>query len=190
MSVLLTGVFEEFIASGRLDLEEMADLTDEQIARHFQKADFPVEFLGDLRALVEEVHQPLAVRSSSLLEDALHHPFAGVYGTKMIPNNELDADTRFRKLLEAINLLVYASTFSRGARAILRAVGRSPADEKDGGHHPGGRGAAPAGYDSIPTLSGVGPLLQLLCVRVMPVRGGRGGGGFGSRPGQDHRGRW
>ena len=49
------------------------------------------ELLGDLRALSEQVKTPLAIRSSSLLEDALDRPFAGVYATKMIPNNQLDA---------------------------------------------------------------------------------------------------
>ena len=54
---------------------------------------------------MREVHTPLAVRSSSLLEDALDHPFAGVYATKMIPNNQHDAETRFRKLVEAVKFV-------------------------------------------------------------------------------------
>ena len=76
-----------------------------------------------------EVHQPLAVRSSSLLEDAMDHPFAGVYATKMLPNNQYDADIRFRKLLEAVKF-VYASTFFREARDYIQAVGRGPEEEK------------------------------------------------------------
>ena len=61
-----------------------------------RKTDLPVELLGDLRALSQQVKTPLAIRSSSLLEDKLGRPFAGVYSTKMIPNNQFDADTRFR----------------------------------------------------------------------------------------------
>jgi len=85
--------------------------------------------VGDLRALVEEVRTPLAVRSSSLLEDALFRPFAGVYETKMVPNNQPDADTRFRKLVEAIKF-VYASTYFKNAKSYIRATERTSADEK------------------------------------------------------------
>ena len=131
MSVLLTGVFEEFIASGRLRLEEMEDLTDEQIARHFQKADLPVFLVGDLLALVSQSRGPLAVRSSSLLEDALYEPFAGVYSTKMVPNNQPDAEGRFRKLVEAIKF-VYASTWFRRARESCRATGHRLEEERMG----------------------------------------------------------
>ena len=102
---------------------------DRQIAHAFQRAELPVELVGDLRAIVEQIHQPLAIRSSSLLEDALYQPFAGVYSTKMIPNNQHDADTRFRKLVEAVKF-VYASTFFARARAYVRATGRSPEEEK------------------------------------------------------------
>lgn len=89
----------------------------------------PVEIVGDLRGLIEKVHTPLAIRSSSLLEDALHHPFAGVYATKMIPNNQLDATTRFRKLVEAIKF-VYASTFFKGAKSYMKAIGHGLKNEK------------------------------------------------------------
>jgi len=69
------------------------------------------------------------VRSSSLLEDALLRPFAGVYETKMVPNNQSDVDTRFRKLIEAIKF-VYASTFFHAAKNYVRATDHSSADEK------------------------------------------------------------
>jgi hypothetical protein len=69
------------------------------------------------------------VRSSSLLEDALDHPFAGVYGTKMIPNNEIEEDARFSRLDEAIKF-VYATTFFAESRSYLRSVGKQPGDEK------------------------------------------------------------
>ena len=86
------------------------------------RASLPPEVLGDLRDFISQVHAPLAVRSSSLLEDNLDHPFAGVYSTKMIPNNQPDADTRFRHLDEAIRF-VYATTFFASARNYFRATG-------------------------------------------------------------------
>ena len=129
LTVLLTSVFDEFIRRNGLRDVADGDASDTYIAYAFQKADLPAEFLGDLRALVEHVHTPLAVRSSSLLEDARDEPFAGVYGTKMIPNNQESADERFRRLMEAIKF-VYASTFFGGARGYLRATRHRPSDER------------------------------------------------------------
>jgi phosphoenolpyruvate synthase/pyruvate phosphate dikinase len=110
MAVIATDCFDEFITRNRLAELPVEELPDDRIGLAFQQADLPVELLGDLRALIAQVKTPLAVRSSSLLEDALDRPFAGVYGTKMIPNNQLDQDTRFRRLTEAIKF-VYASTY-------------------------------------------------------------------------------
>jgi len=94
LTVITTEVFETFLE--RNDLREIAlsDLPDERIAHAFQKAALPTEITGDLKALMDEVHSPLAVRSSSLLEDALFRPFAGVYETKMTPNNQHDPSER------------------------------------------------------------------------------------------------
>jgi hypothetical protein len=121
LTVLRTGVFEDFVRRNGLDELDPA-LDDDAIARAVQRADLPTAILGDLRALVEEVHTPLAIRSSSLLEDALAQPFAGVYQTKMIPNNQPAADERFRRLSEAVKF-VYASAFFSGARSYLAAAG-------------------------------------------------------------------
>ncbi|HAH06455.1 MAG TPA: hypothetical protein DCM05_08005 [Elusimicrobia bacterium] len=129
LTVLATGVFDAFMERNALRKIALSDLSDELIAEAFQKASFPAEFIGDLRALIEAVHQPLAVRSSSLLEDALSHPFAGVYATKMIPNNQPDADTRFKRLMEAVKF-VYASTFFREAKDYIRATERRIEEEK------------------------------------------------------------
>jgi len=129
MAVIATDVFDAFL--DRNDLREIAlsDLPDDRMAEAFLRGEFPTEHLGDLRAMVEEVHTPLAARSSSLLEDALFRPFAGVYETKMVPNNQPDVDTRFRKLVEAIKY-VYASTYFRAAKSYVRATDRTSADEK------------------------------------------------------------
>jgi hypothetical protein len=129
LTILTTRVFDAFLEHNGLREIAHSDLTDDRIAHAFQGASMPAEFVGDLRALTLEVRQPLAVRSSSLLEDALDHPFAGVYGTKMIPNNASDVDTRFRRLVQAVKF-VYASTFFREARDYIRSVGQAHDAEK------------------------------------------------------------
>jgi hypothetical protein len=127
LTVIATGMFEVFMDSNRLWDLVHAGAPDHRIALAFQAADLPVELLGDLYALIRQVHTPLAVRSSSLLEDTLHQPFAGVYATKMIPNNQHDAETRFHKLVEAIKF-VYASTFFETARSYRRLTGHASDD--------------------------------------------------------------
>jgi len=129
LAVIATDYFDSFI--DRNDLSDIAfsDDDDTRIAHAFQKASLPAEMVGDLRALIGSVRTPLAIRSSSLLEDAMYEPFAGVYGTKMIPNNQPDTDTRFKKLVEAIKY-VYASAFFKGAKDYMKAAGKNPADEK------------------------------------------------------------
>ncbi len=129
MAVIATDLYEIFLERNGLEAGALSGEPDRQIAHAFQRAELPVELVGDLRALVEQVRQPLAIRSSSLLEDALYQPFAGVYATKMIPNNQLDPDTRFRKLAEAVKL-VWASAFFASARDYIRAAGRAPGEEK------------------------------------------------------------
>lgn len=129
MAVIATDFFDQFLRQNHLDQLPLSQWTDSRIAHAFQRGDLPVEMVGDLRALVAGVHQPLAVRSSSLLEDAAYRPFAGVYATKMIPNNQFDADIRFRKLVEAIKF-VWASVFFEEARAYLAAAERDPREEK------------------------------------------------------------
>lgn len=129
LTVIGTDVFDAFLDRNRLRELAASGADDQRIAVALQHAELPTELAGDLWALVQGVHTPLAVRSSSLLEDALAHPFAGVYATKMIPNNQHDPQTRFRKLAEAVKY-VYASTFFRAARAYIRAAGQPPESEK------------------------------------------------------------
>lgn len=121
LTVLRTEVFEDFVARNGLDDLDLTE-PDDAIARAVLRANLPPTVLGDLRAVVEQVQTPLAIRSSSRLEDALAQPFAGVYQTKMIPNNEPSADDRFRRLAEAVRF-VYASTFFAAARRYLHASG-------------------------------------------------------------------
>jgi len=129
LAVICTEVFDAFMAQNGLYEIAYSDLPDDRIANAFQRGDLPFEILGELRQLVEQVRTPLAIRSSSLLEDSVHKPFAGVYGTKMIPNREYDPDIRFRHLIEAIKF-VYASTFSKTAKAYCTSVGHRIEEEK------------------------------------------------------------
>lgn len=120
-TVVAAGWFEAFLVENGLP-GPLEGRRDDEIAMAFQRASLPVGLVGDLRALMEDVRAPLALRSSSLLEDALEHPFAGVYGTKMTPNDQLDADTRFTRMVEAIKY-VWASTYFAPARAYRVRVG-------------------------------------------------------------------
>ncbi|MFC1790960.1 PEP/pyruvate-binding domain-containing protein [Gemmatimonadota bacterium] len=127
--VITTDAFDAFMKRNDLFEVALSDLPDDRLAHAFQEADIPTEILGDLRGLIGGVHTPLAIRSSSLLEDALYRPFAGVYETKMIPNNQPDSNSRFQKLVEAIKF-VYASTFFSGAKAYRKVIGESDLNEK------------------------------------------------------------
>ena len=127
--VVATEAFDAFMARNGLWAVVAGEPSDERLAHAFQGADLPSELLGDLRAVAAEVTRPLAVRSSSRLEDALERPFAGIYETKMLPNNQPDASARFQRLSEAIKL-VFASTFFRSARTYRQAAGIGDRDEK------------------------------------------------------------
>lgn len=129
MTVLGTSVFDAFMQRNDLWDVALSDLSDERIGHAFQRADMPFEALGPLRSLTNTWTTPLAVRSSGLLEDTTQCPFAGVYLTKMIPNNAHDPDTRFQKLVEAIKF-VWASTFFKIAKDYCKATTLCMGDEK------------------------------------------------------------
>ena len=128
-AVVATDVFDEFMDQPGLRDLALGDAGDEEIAASFLEAKLPPSIYDDLRIFLGEVRYPLAVRSSSLLEDAQHQPFAGVYRTYMIPNNHEDLDKRLDQLCDAIKL-VYASTFYRSARSYLEATSNRVEEEK------------------------------------------------------------
>jgi hypothetical protein len=128
-TVIATSAYDTFLARNDLSAVLREGPPDRVLAHAFQQAELPAELVGDLWELARGVRVPLAVRSSSLLEDALRHPFAGVYATKMIPNNQPDPETRFRRLVEAVKF-VYASASFREARGYVKAAGCDPRDEK------------------------------------------------------------
>ncbi len=129
LTVIATDLFEQFLEMNNLYEIAYSDLPDYRIAHAFQQTELPAQMVGDLRALVAQVHTPLAVRSSSYLEDAMFQPFASVYTTKMIPNNQADTDTRFQRLVEAVKF-VYASTFFQDAKNYMKATDHVTADER------------------------------------------------------------
>ena len=129
LTVITTDFFDLFMKQNDLYDVAYSNIRDDLIASRFQKVDLPARLVGDLRALIAQVQTPLAVRSSSLLEDAMFEPFASVYATKMIPNNQTDPDSRFRKLVEAVKF-IYASTFFKDAKNYIRATQHTTVDEK------------------------------------------------------------
>lgn len=127
--VLATDVFDAFVDNGDLRVYSRTSLSDDDIAVRFLKSKLPEDAARALRAYIRKVSWPLAVRSSSLLEDSQSHPYAGIYRTYMLPNSDPDPEERFRQLADAIKL-VYASTFFQEPRAFARRTGRRPDEEK------------------------------------------------------------
>lgn len=129
LTVIATDVFDAFMAENDLYGIAISDSPDDRIAHAFQNADLPFNILGDLKFLINQIYSPLAIRSSSLLEDATHEPFAGIYATKMISNHQHDSGTRFQKLTEAVKF-IYASTFFNSAKSFRKATNHDHSDEK------------------------------------------------------------
>ena len=129
MVVIGTSVFDAFMQRNQLSDIAFSRVRDNRIAHAFQQASMPFEVLGDLRNLLGKWTMPLAIRSSGLLEDTLQQPFAGVYQTKMIPNNDFPFENRFQKLIEAIKY-VWASTYFAVAKDYCRATNADIRDEK------------------------------------------------------------
>lgn len=127
--IITTEFFDEFINRNDLHGFAIECQDDDRINRAFQKASLPATILGDLRDYVRTVTTPIAVRSSSLLEDAMYQPFAGIYATKMLPNNSRDLDVRFRHLVSAVKF-VYASAFMKSAKSYIRATNHKVEEEK------------------------------------------------------------
>jgi CheY-like chemotaxis protein len=119
--VLGTEVFDGFLDANRLR-EAALDLDDDAArAGLFRQAPLPEAVCRELERFLDTVHAPLAVRSSSLLEDSPYEPFAGIFETRMLPNAAADPAVRLAQLETAIKD-VYASAFSGGARRLLEAT--------------------------------------------------------------------
>jgi len=127
--VLATGVFDRFLAASGLAAFALRETDDARITRAFLAAELPRDVVDGLWAFLDWVRWPLAVRSSSLLEDASYQPFAGIYETYMIPNNADDPEVRLAQLCDAIRR-VYASTYHSDARAYIQSTPNRLEEEK------------------------------------------------------------
>ena len=127
--VLGADVFDRFLDDNGLRDFAIETADDAAILRRFHSAEFPEETARDLDAFLQVARYPLAVRSSSLLEDSQYQPFAGVYETYMLANNHSSHHVRVSQLLAAIKR-VYASTFSRRAKSYLDATPYRLEEEK------------------------------------------------------------
>ncbi|MBN2365321.1 MAG: response regulator, partial [Calditrichaeota bacterium] len=127
--VLGTETFEYFMENNLLQEFAISTENEEIINRQFLKAEFPDSIVEQLQLLLERVKFPLAVRSSSLLEDSQLLPFAGLYKTYMLPNSHPDIRVRLQQLLDAIRL-IYASVFYPAPKAYVRNTDYRIEEEK------------------------------------------------------------
>ena len=127
--VLATDCFDRFLGDNDLWGFALRSEDDDEILRRFLRARLPADVVEDLGVFLDMVRWPLAVRSSSLLEDSQYQPFTGVYETFMLGNDHPNPSRR-RAQLEAAVKRVYASTFSKRAKAYLRATPYSLEEEK------------------------------------------------------------
>ena len=126
--VICTDIFDEFMETNELYPVALSDIEDEAILKYFLRASLPTRLIEDLMAFFEVVKGPIAVRSSSLLEDSHYQPFAGIYSTYMIPKLE-DKYEMLRVLSDAIKA-VYASVFYRDSKAYMTATSNLIDQEK------------------------------------------------------------
>lgn len=118
--VLCTDIFDEFMDSNRLWETALSDIPDEEILKAFLAAELPDKLRDDCCAFIDATRSPLAIRSSSLLEDSHYQPFAGVYSTYMIPYSE-NREQMLSNLSKAIKS-VYASVYYRDSKAYMTAT--------------------------------------------------------------------
>lgn len=118
--VLCTDVFDQFMDNNNLYQLALSDAPDEEILQAFIKAQLPDQFIDDFKTFFEAIRHPIAIRSSSLLEDSHYQPFAGIYSTYMIPYLE-DKDEMLRMLAAAIKS-VYASVYFKDSKAYMTAT--------------------------------------------------------------------
>ncbi len=126
--VLCTDIFDEFMDTNDLYGIALSNLPDDEILQAFLRGRLPQRLLGDLEAFMAVVKAPLAIRSSSLLEDSHYQPFAGIYSTYMIPYSD-DKYVRLAMLSNAIKA-VYASVYYQGSKDYMTATSNVIDQEK------------------------------------------------------------
>lgn len=126
--VLCTDVFDRFMEQNDLYELALSDAPDEEILARFLKAQLPDSYIDDFFTFFEAIRSPIAIRSSSLLEDSHYQPFAGIYSTYMIPY--LDDKELMLHMLAAAIKSVYASVFYRDSKAYMKATSNIIDQEK------------------------------------------------------------
>ena len=126
--VLCTDIFDEFMESNNLYPIALSDASDDEILRHFLRAQLPDTLIADFFTFFEATKSPIAIRSSSLLEDAHYQPFAGIYSTYMIPC--LEDKYQMLQMLACAIKGVYASVFYRDSKAYMTATSNVIDQEK------------------------------------------------------------
>ncbi len=126
--VLCTDVFDQFMESNKLYKIALSDASDEEILKHFLRAQLPDKYIADFFTFFEATDRPIAIRSSSLLEDSHYQPFAGIYSTYMIPN--LDDKYQMLQMLAAAIKSVYASVYYKDSKAYMTATSNVIDQEK------------------------------------------------------------
>lgn len=129
--VIGTDVFDEFMEDNNLHEIALSDRSDKDILAHFIRARLPFRIHEDLYTFISCVNNPIAIRSSSLLEDSYYQPFAGIYSTYMIPNIKSNERAMIEKLSEAIKS-VYASAFFKDSKSYMTATLNVIDEEKMG----------------------------------------------------------
>ncbi len=150
--VIATDYFDQFIKENGLQYVIGSDITDEELLSEFVSSRLPEGLIEDLRAYIKTATGPLAVRSSSKLEDSHYQPFAGIYSTYMIPLTQ-NEDQMLRLLGKAIKS-VYASIYFAASRAYILATSNLLSEEKMAVVIQDVCGTQDSGY-FFPTLSGV-----------------------------------
>ena len=126
--VLCTDVFDEFMDSNNLYQIALSDASDEEILQSFLRAQLPDKYIADFFTFFEATRSPIAIRSSSLLEDSHYQPFAGIYSTYMIPY--LEDKYQMLQMLAAAIKSVYASVYYKDSKAYMMATSNVIDQEK------------------------------------------------------------
>ena len=155
--VITTEYFDRFIIDNGLQYVINSDISDEEILAEFVASTLPRDLIDNLKVFIHNIRKPLAVRSSSKLEDSYYQPFAGVYSTYMIPRTD-NEDQQLRLLSKAIKS-VYASIFFASSRSYITATANVISEEKMAIILQEICGSSDQGY-YFPTLSGVARSLR------------------------------
>ncbi|MEN8153352.1 MAG: PEP/pyruvate-binding domain-containing protein [Acidobacteriota bacterium] len=127
--VVCSEIYEQFIKENNLQKFAIKENNNEKIAKKFLRAKLPVEIVKDLKTLLDNINYPMAVRSSSLLEDSQLLPFAGLYSTYMLPNNNPEKKKNLKQLTDAIKL-VFASVFFKDPKEYVKNTNFRIEEEK------------------------------------------------------------